>query len=133
MVEERSWGCNHKHKIFRISISDFCNNKFRLFIPCHRIGLINSSLFMKFMVELTSFLKRHHIDESEKVLILLDNAPSHRSKTIKDYFKASEESVIFLPPYSPELAPMEKYFSILKNLVSKDKCQNTMNWKQRKE
>ena len=95
-------------------------------------GWINSSLFMKFMVELTNFLKRHHGDELEKVLILLDNAPSHRAKTIKDYFKASETSVIFLPPYSPELAPVEKYFSILKNLVSKDKCQNTMSWKTEK-
>ena len=94
---------------------------------------INSSLLMKFMVVLTNILKRHHGDELGKVLILLDNAPSHRAKTIKDYFKASKASVIFLQSYSPELTPVEKYFSILKNLVSKDKCQNIMSWKQRKK
>ena len=62
-------------------------------------GWINSSLFMKFMADLTNYLNWHHSDELERILILLDNAPSHRSKTILDYFKESAASVIFLLSY----------------------------------
>ena len=55
------------------------------------LSWINSNLFIKFMVELNNFLKRHHSGELEKVLILLDNAHLHRAKMIKDYLKTSVE------------------------------------------
>lgn len=48
-----------------------------------------------------------------KVLIL-DNASFHRSERTKKLIEASGCRILFLPPYSPDLNPIEKYWANLK-------------------
>jgi len=48
-----------------------------------------------------------------KVLIL-DNASFHRSETSKKLVEAAGCKFLFLPPYSPDLNPIEKYWANLK-------------------
>ena len=48
-------------------------------------------------------------------VIVLDNATFHRKKTLKKLAELAGCSVLFLPPYSPDLNPIEKFWSWLKS------------------
>lgn len=50
-------------------------------------------------------------------VIVLDNASFHRKETLCDLAEAHECFVMFLPPYSPELNPIEHFWSWLKNTL----------------
>jgi transposase len=63
-----------------------------------------------------SFLKqieRNH--PNKKIAVVMDNAPCHTSKVMKEYLKNSSIKVFFLPPYSPEMNPDEKVWNYLKS------------------
>lgn len=55
---------------------------------------------------------------SKKLLIILDNARFHISKYIKDYLRNHKNIVMFfLPTYSPEYNPIERFWLWLKQKV----------------
>ena len=61
--------------------------------------------------------------ESNKVIVM-DNASFHRKNKLYELCKSANKNLklIFLPPYSPELNPIEKYWGKLKkNLKKMDK------------
>ena len=68
-----------------------------------------------------NFLSEQYRNKKEKTIILMDNASSHRAKTVKEFLDSRGAHVVFIPPYSPVLVPVEKYFGVLKDLVRKDK------------
>jgi len=43
---------------------------------------------------------------------VMDNAAFHRSQKTKDLIESVGCKVIFLPPYSPDLNPIEKFWSL---------------------
>ncbi len=47
-------------------------------------------------------------------VVILDNLSSHKSKKAKAFLKKQGAWVLFLPPYSPDLNPIEMAFSKLK-------------------
>ena len=49
-----------------------------------------------------------------KVVIVLDNAKIHKTDDVKDAMKASKLKILFLPPYTPMLNPIELVFNVLK-------------------
>lgn len=51
---------------------------------------------------------------SKKSVIVLDNATFHRKKTLRKLARKRNCRVIFLPPYSPDLNPIEKKWANLK-------------------
>ncbi len=52
-------------------------------------------------------------------VIVMDNASFHRKKQLKLLAKAHECRLIFLPPYSPELNPIERFWAWLKRTLRK--------------
>jgi len=49
------------------------------------------------------------IEKLEKrVLIVMDNARFHRKNILEKIIKETEHCLLFLPPYSPDLNPIEK-------------------------
>jgi transposase len=40
--------------------------------------------------------------------IIMDNASFHRKKTVRELARRAKCEVVFLPPYSPDLNPIEK-------------------------
>ena len=50
-------------------------------------------------------------------VIVLDNATFHRKKTLHKLAALAGCSVLFLPPYSPDLNPVEKLWANLKNFL----------------
>ncbi|MFN0113801.1 MAG: IS630 family transposase [Paracoccaceae bacterium] len=52
-------------------------------------------------------------------IIVADNLSSHKSARAIDLLHAQGNTLIFLPPYSPDLNPIEMAFSKLKTLIRK--------------
>lgn len=49
--------------------------------------------------------------------IVMDNASFHRKKQLYEICSRYDFNLIFLPPYSPELNPIEKYWFVLKHRI----------------
>lgn len=49
----------------------------------------------------------------------MDNASFHRKKQLYYLAQKQECTVVFLPPYSPELNPIEHFWAWLKRTLSK--------------
>ena len=52
-------------------------------------------------------------------IVVADNLSSHKSGPAFDLLRAQGCDLIFLPPYSPDLNPIEMAFSKLKTLIRK--------------
>ena len=52
-------------------------------------------------------------------VVVLDNLGSHRGKAVRKAIRQAGAHLIFLPPYSPDLNPIEQVFSKLKTLLRK--------------
>jgi len=51
--------------------------------------------------------------------VILDNLSSHKVAGVQEASTATGATVLYLPPYSPDLNPIEKFFSKLKALLRK--------------
>ena len=51
--------------------------------------------------------------------VILDNLPAHKPTAIREAIEAAGASMLFLPPYSPDLNPIEQVFAKLKHLLRK--------------
>lgn len=74
-------------------------------------GTCNTELFNAWLKEVLL----PHLTKG-KVLIL-DNATFHRSKESQEIVKKAKCRLMYLPPYSPDLNPIEKCWANLKNKV----------------
>lgn len=66
-----------------------------------------------------SFLKKIIIKYSGKIVVILDNARIHHAKLLQDFLEKNKDrlSLVFLPPYSPNLNMIEELWGWLKNSV----------------
>jgi transposase len=51
--------------------------------------------------------------------VIVDNLPAHKVAGVTDAIEAVGARAIYLPPYSPDLNPIEQLFSKLKALLRK--------------
>ncbi len=52
-------------------------------------------------------------------VVILDNLGSHKGKAVRTAIRKAGAHLIFLPPYSPDLNPIEQVFAKLKTLLRK--------------
>lgn len=52
-------------------------------------------------------------------IVIMDNLPSHKVTGVQEAIEACGASLIYLPPYSPDLNPIEQAFAKLKALLRK--------------
>ena len=76
-------------------------------------GAINRDLFNAYVeTQLAPTLKRGEV-------VILDNLSSHKSAYAAEVLKSIGAWFLFLPPYSPDLNPIEMAFAKLKALIRK--------------
>jgi len=77
--------------------------------PCVFDGPINGALFRAYIEQfLTPRLRPGDI-------VILDNLGSHRSKAVRASILDAGAKLAFLPPYSPDLNPIEQVFAKVKH------------------
>ena len=90
-------------------IAGYINNK--PIAPFVFKGSCNTELFNKWVEEfLIKELKPGQV-------VIMDNAAFHRSQTTRDLIESVGCKLIFLPPYSPDLNPIEKFWANMKRWV----------------
>ncbi len=76
-------------------------------------GPINREAFLTYVThELAPTLRKGDI-------VVMDNLSSHKSKAVRETIRAKGAHLLFLPPYSPDLNPIEQVFAKLKHLMRK--------------
>ena len=64
-------------------------------------------------------------------IVIMDNLSSHKKPAIRRAIKAVGARLLFLPPYSPDLNPIEQVFAKLKTLLRKANTRSVeATWKQ---
>lgn len=87
-----------------------CN---RIDAPCVIDGPINGESFLAYVEQvLVPTLKPGDI-------VIIDNLGSHKGKAVRRAIRAAGAKLFFLPPYSPDLNPIEQVFAKLKTLLRK--------------
>lgn len=56
---------------------------------------------------------------NEGQVVVLDGLGAHRTRRVRDLIEGRGCDLVFLPPYSPDLNPIEEAFSKIKNIVRK--------------
>jgi transposase len=81
--------------------------------PCVFDGPINGASFRAYVEQvLVPTLKAGDI-------VVMDNLGSHKSAAIRQAIRAAGARLFYLPPYSPDLNPIEQVFAKLKTLLRK--------------
>jgi transposase len=64
-------------------------------------------------------------------IVILDNLSSHKGRDIRAAIRAAGAKILFLPPYSPDLNPIEQVFAKLKHFM-REAAERTKErtWKQ---
>ena len=52
-------------------------------------------------------------------VVVMDNLGSHKGKAVRRAIRQAGAHLLFLPPYSPDLNPIEQVFAKLKTLLRK--------------
>ena len=77
-------------------------------------GTLNSQGFLCFLKHMISNIKETEDIDPIDIMLILDNAPIHQANVVLEFINTSKLRWVFLPQYSPELAPVETAFAILK-------------------
>jgi transposase len=82
-------------------------------IPIVFEGALNGDCFRAYVTQrLAPSLKPGDI-------VVMDNLSSHKVSDVMEAIEAAGASVIFLPPYSPDLNPIERMWSKIKAILRK--------------
>lgn len=71
-----------------------------------------------FLAFLKALLRRR--GSAKKMMVLTDNAPYHHASALQGWLREKSDilELLFLPPYSPELNPIERVWKLLRRLCT---------------
>ena len=81
------------------------------------VDTVYGTVFIGF---LKAFLK--HYEHLQKIYLVIDNAPSHHTKIVTKFLESVKDKleVLFLPPYSQNLNPIEHFWSYVREYITHD-------------
>ena len=85
----------------------------RIDAPCVLDGPINGESFLAYVEQF--LLPTLALGD----VVIMDNLGSHKSQAVRRAIRSVGARLIFLPPYSPDLNPIEQVFAKLKTLLRK--------------
>lgn len=84
--------------------------------PCTGTNINN---YICFLISLMDILDQ--FPQMKGFYLVMDNAPIHTSKTIEKLVVSRGYRCAYLPPYSPELNPIEQFWAIVKGKIIRHK------------
>ena len=112
---ERCYGSKDWHSRGRVNAIGAITD-FKLFNVCLFDGNINSDIFHAWVTQ--QLLP----SAPNKSVIVLDNASFHKRSDTREALEKKGHRLLFLPPYSPDLNPIEKKWAQAKNIRRKYRC-----------
>jgi transposase len=85
----------------------------RIDAPCVIDGPINGLSFLAYVEQI--LVPTLNVGD----IVIMDNLGSHKRQAIRHAIRAAGAKLFFLPPYSPDLNPIEQVFAKLKTLLRK--------------
>lgn len=85
----------------------------RIEAPCVIDGPINGRSFLAYVEQLLVPTL------APGDIVIMDNLGSHKGQAVRKAIRAAGAKLFFLPPYSPDLNPIEQVFAKLKTLLRK--------------
>ena len=74
-------------------------------------GSVNTEVFVAYVREIL-------VPQLGRVaFVIMDNLPVHKAQRIQDMIEKAGAKIVFLPPYSPDLSPIELCWSKLKQCL----------------
>lgn len=111
-IGERYYESKPGHYSKRISmIGGLCNNQFKA--PFMFEGHCNTATFEVYIEKVLVPVL------TPDMVVIIDNASFHKSEKIKKLLNDAGCQLIFLPPYSPDLNPIEHYWHKIKTAIRK--------------
>lgn len=80
------------------------------------VGSVNISVFLVYLQDV--LLPQLWVG----AIILMDNLPVHHAQAVRAVIEAAGAKLVFLPPYSPDLSPIELCWSKFKQLLRSAKA-----------
>lgn len=122
MAPLRGWGTKGKRLVARVPHGHWKTLTFlaalrrdSITAPCLFNGPINGESFLLYVRQfLVPTLRPGDI-------VVMDNLGSHKAQAVRQAIKQTGARLVFLPPYSPDLNPIEQFFSTLKHWLRKAK------------
>ena len=108
VYEEKPTHSNERLNTIAVLSENGFETKFSYCVP------LDSVIFIYF---LECFILPDHKEKT----IVMDRHPVHRSKEVKQFMKDNGIKFLYLPPYSPELNPIEEAFSKVKGIIKEYK------------
>jgi len=65
-----------------------------------------------------AFLRRIREANEKRIVVILDNFRTHHAKKVREEAEKLNISLVYLPPYSPDLNPIENVWKSVKSAVS---------------
>jgi transposase len=120
MAPLRGWSACGKRLIGKVPHGHWKTQTFLAALRCDRIeapcvfdGPING---IKFLTYVREFLLP---DLKAGDVVIMDNLGSHKGKAVRQAIRSVGAKLLFLPPYSPDLNPIEQVFAKLKHWLRK--------------
>ena len=74
--------------------------------------------FCQFLIEVRRF------NPLNRICLVLDNFATHKAKKVKEKARELNIELVYLPPYSPDLNPIEYLWKSIKRVVSVSRIEN---------
>jgi transposase len=77
--------------------------------------VFNAVTFQRFLTQLLRYRRR-----GRRMILILDNARYHHAVILAPFLRqqAAQLKLVFLPPYSPQLAPIERVWKLTRRLAT---------------
>jgi len=85
----------------------------RIDAPCVLDGPINATSFLAYVEQILAPTL------APGDIVIMDNLGSHKGQPVRRAIRQAGAKLFFLPPYSPDLNPIEQVFAKLKTLLRK--------------
>jgi len=78
-------------------------------------AVFNAQTFLDFLKVVI-----RHARRGRKIVLVLDNARYHHAKFLRDWLHSHKDTLVllFLPPYSPDLNPIERVWKLTRRLCT---------------
>ena len=118
MAPHYGWGPSHERVIMRAPHGSWTSTTFvagltesGIVAPMVMHGAMNAAVFEAWVEQMLIPVL------PDRAIVVMDNLSSHKGKRVRELLESAGAEALYLPPYSPDLNPIEQVFAKLKHLL----------------